>query len=106
MAAPMPGAPSSVPLASLPPLKMSSPTRIKAVGSGSLRTLKVNTPMVCCLPLTTPVTVNVTFCPTAAGLAMYLPSPFGVSVPPAMERLILSGDTPLALTLTGFSKPA
>ena len=37
---------------------------------------------------------------------MYLPLPFGVSVPPAMARLILSGETPLALTLTGFSKPA
>ena len=78
----------------------------KAVGSGSLRTLKVYCPIVCRRPFTSPVTVKVTSLPTAVGRAMYLPSPRAVRLPPVMLTLILSGAMPEADTLTGFSKPA
>ena len=86
MAAPMPLAPSSVPLARRPPLKRSVPTDMYAVGSGSLRTLKLKAPIVWLRPFTSPVTVKVTSCPTVAGRATYLPLPDAVSVPPDMAR--------------------
>ena len=106
MAAPSPCAPRSVPLASFPPLKRSVPTWMKAVGSGSLRTWKVKTPIWRAVPLTCPVTVKVTVEPACVGRAEYFPVPVLVRVPPVMARVIWSLGMPEALTEMGLSKPA
>ena len=108
MAAPRASIPIKLPLGRPPPLKReglpcSSFIAMNGVGSGSLRTRKVNCPICCGRPVLVDVTVMVTFSPTFDGRAMYLPGPVGCSVPPPdIVACTLFRGTPGTLTLMGF----
>ena len=84
-------------------MKWSSPTGMKAVGSGNLRTRKENLPISCTRPSVSAATVMMASPPTFVGRAMYLPSPFWVKAPPDIETRNLLDGMPGTLTLMGLS---